>query len=369
MIKQIHILIMASIFSFSLASEARTIWLAGNHHETMTIDSMYCAAIFSEKPSVCSTRPDTWQSGLNLEGINLGILTTKQAEKAVRYPDDPVSELSFKNPIGLIRWSWNMGVVGCSGKTSDITTGLRCSAHYGDFQFIHSMSSREGVEARVTKSKVMAWVKYLALIVENKMQIDGKQFIEQNHCDYWSNEKSEGNPIAEYMIPDGLDKFPCVVNKGKPWTVATMFAFNCKNKIVNCDVDLSQRNVRTKAIGSMLHLVQDSFSQGHALRGDCCNEVSNDKLAAYQCVEIKQFNVYQNQNKKRHKHADKAPVAGVSCGLSSPIDDPILSGANILWLIKNKESFVGDVISYFDQVVFKLENPSNTSSAGEGFYQ
>jgi hypothetical protein len=347
---------------------AKNIWLTGEYHEAMTWDSMYCAQISQTKPSVCPSRPDDWSEGIDLEKIQIGIFTLEQAEKAIRFPDDPVQELSFKNPIGLIRWSWNMGIVGCEGKTTGIQQGLRCSAHYGPFQFLHAMSGKEGVSAKETKEKIMAWSNYLARIIENDKQPDGIHFIDQPYCNYWSKQLSENNPIAAHMMPNGVQSFPCVVDEGPDWTVASMFGFYCKNKIINCDVDRTHENVKRKAIGALLHMIQDSYSQGHSLRGDCCDGKSKLELAKYQCEAISQFNSYAKQNKKRHGYADGEPFAGDSCSDTSEVHDPILAGAIVLWNIKNNnKTLISSITEYLDRYIFKLKDPAALSSAGSGF--
>ena len=365
---------LLTVFSLLLISTsqvyARAIWLAGEHHEAMTLDSMYCAEASEVEPLEFPQRPKKWEARLDLSKINLGVWTQELAEKSVRHPDDPVSELSFGNPVGLIRWSWNMGVVGCKGKQSDITTGLRCSTHYGDFQFMHAMGALEGSEASITKSKIMAWVRYLLLIIQNAPQQNGQSFIEQNYCEYWAGELKVGNPIADVMTPQGQDSFPCVVDKGESWSIASMFAFNCKLDIYTCDVDLSPLNVKSKALGSLLHLIQDSFSQGHALRGDCCDGVSDDDLAAYQCSEIKQFNAYQNHDEGRHTAADKEPFPGESCSEDSDVNDPVTSGAKLLWILKTSsasDESIARLVTYFDKNVFKLVTNPSPSNRGSGF--
>lgn len=364
------VLIVLALVVMPQFAIARTIWLAGNHHEVMMLDSMYCAEESSSLPVSCSERPAKWKGGLDLSKIDLGTFSQEQAEIAVRYPDDPVSELGFGNPVGLVRWGWNMGISACEGKNRDITTGLRCSTHYGDFQFMHAMSAKEGLKAEVTKYEINAWIRYLLLIIQNKTQPSGVSFIEQNYCEYWRKELQIGNPIAQVMVPQGMNAFPCVVKNGLPWTIASMFAFDCKTNIYLCDVDLSSKNIKRKAIGSILHLIQDSFSQGHALRGDCCEGVPDMDLAAYQCLEIKQFNVYQNQIKRRHKYADKKPFSGESCNGRSDIHDPIVSGASVLWVLKNSgasDESISDVMAYLDRSVFRLSVNSAPSSSGAGF--
>ncbi|VUD40416.1 hypothetical protein TDB9533_00203 [Thalassocella blandensis] len=368
--------VLLSLIFISQYAAARTIWLAGNHHETMTWDSMVCAQNSEVAPRRCHGRYNGEEVALDLTRIEMGVWTKKAAKKAVRFPDDPVSELSFANPIGLMRWSWNMGVVGCKGKAKHITTGLRCSAHYGSFQFMHAMSASEGVDAAVTKSEILAWVRYLLLVIQNETLNTGETFIEQSYCNYWAGQAEHGNPIADVMMPQGKIAFPCVVSRGEPWSIGSMFAFECKTNIYTCNVDLRPEKVKSKAIGSLLHLIQDSFSQGHALRGECCAGVPDKELAFYQCLEIKQFNAYKNQNKGRHKKADKKPVAGDSCkpehapGSESSVYDPITSGAWVLWQLKHKGDsgeITDKILNYFDQHIFSLAVDAGPSSQGEGF--
>jgi len=351
------------LLMFSVSTEARSIWLKGEFHEEMNLDSMYCAQASKAKPITCANRPKSWRKGIDLTSINIGTLSQEQLIKAVRFPDDPVKELSLTNPVGLIRWSWNMGIVGCKNKVNGLVQGLRCSSHYGPFQFLHAMSSENDIQAQETKAKIMAWIEYLTLIIENK-----NNFMTSNYCKHWTTEQEKQNPIAQFMIPEGENGFPCKLDSGAPWTISTPFAFHCKFKIVTCDVNLTERNIKSNAIGALLHVIQDSYTQGHAIRGDCCSDKSKVDIAKYQCLPIEQFNSYQNQNKDKHADADGEPSPGTSCKSNHNQHDPITAGATILWKIKHEKNNLPKSISnYLDANVFKLVDPKTLSSAGKGF--
>lgn len=348
---------------FSANTGARSIWLKGEYHEDMSLDSMYCAKISTIKPTSCTNRPNSWSDGIDLTNISIGVMSQEEMINAVRFPDDPVKELSFTNPIGLTRWLWNMGVVGCEGKSSGLLQGLRCSSHYGSFQFLHAMSSKNDIPAEETKAKIMAWIEHLALIIENQ-----DRFITSDYCNYWSSQQEKQNPIAKLMIPEGKNGFPCKLTSGNPWTIATPFAFHCKFRIVTCDVDLNEKNIKQNAIGALLHLIQDSYTQGHAIRGNCCRSESKIDIAKYQCLPIEQFNSYQNQNKDLHAIADSQPSSGASCLNNPRQHDPITAGAVILWMIKHQnKNLINSIPKYLNENVYQLINPKALSSAGEGF--
>ncbi|ORE89456.1 hypothetical protein ATO7_06235 [Oceanococcus atlanticus] len=352
-------------------AEARTLWvLGGRHHEAMTFDAMHCADSAQSAPAACVPRPEGWDVALDLSSVGLGVWSERAARNAVRWPDDPASELSLGNPMGFVRWSWNLVLGGCGGKGSTLTTGLRCSSHYGNLQYLHAMSASKGDRAEDTKEKMLAWTKYLLLVLQDAPQAGGGTFIEQNHCTYWASEQRQGNPIAEDMMPDGPTGFPCVVDKGEPWIVASLFAFYCTYNIYTCDVNLSEQTVKSRALGAILHLIQDSFTQGHALRGDCCMGVEDADLAAYQCAPIQQFNVYGLQNKGRHKAADKEPVAGESCRTVDMVHDPITSAARILWELKTRgvtDGAIDTVLDYVDTDILRLVEAPTPGDAGSGF--
>ena len=358
------LLLTALLLLASHGASARTIWLAGDHHEGLTFDAMYCASTAEAAPSACPERPDDWAPTLDLSAAAIGIWDEKRSERAVRFPDDPVSELSWLNPVGLARWGWNMLVSHCGDKTN-IIQGLRCSAHYGNFQFMHAMSPVAGIDADTTKAEILAWTRYLLEVIRDE---DG--FIAQNYCGYWASQATAGNPIAGVMTPEGPDAFPCVVQKGEPWSVGTMFAFDCKFNIYTCDVDLSPANVKSQALGALLHLIQDSYSQGHALRGDCCDGVLDAALAAYECDVIGQFNTYGPQNKKRHKKADGEPLPGASCVSPDVAHGPVVNAAYVLWTLQRApltDERIDALVSYFDTNVFALHAAASPSGPGAGF--
>jgi len=355
------IFLAAALVTMSLA-DARTIWFVGDHHEQLTYDAMYCADQLMPNEESCPPRPEDWKGEIDLSKVGLGKFTLAHAKNAVRYPDDPVRELRWWNLPGLVRWTWRIAVDACgsSDRIIDVKNGLRCSSHYGPLQFLHAMEEKENVEPEVTRNKMSAWITFALDVAQNKSNSEGVAFINQDYCSYWL---ASDSAIAEFMVPEA-DEFPCV-KKGDPWTLGTIFSFDCRFKISSCWTD-SDEQIRRRAIGAVLHLIQDSHSQGHSARGGCCGTTKTTDLAKFECAPIERFFVYKGQDRDRHTAADKAPIAGSSCNKTTEIHGPVLAAAHVLRMLSENVNR-NQIVDYLNNHVIKTHVEAGLSSSTIGF--
>jgi hypothetical protein len=355
-------------------------------HETLTLMASDCLqrAPRLTGPSICLPSPasvmgndDFKSTSVRLEG--LGVVSGKELADAVRWPDDPTREVGVRGISKfLVKMFWRQ----CEKNyTRGMKDGLLCSSHHGPLQFWHAMASKDDELTTETQSKMLAWAEFLYKVVVGEVNLS------DDYCDYWTkpNLNAEGRyDLARALAPDG--QFPCPKEKS-PWKIGTLFSMTCKNPFSSgvCDVSPDQRVARINALGALLHLVQDSYAQGHAARGLAETNESGKRIKAkYECLPISQFYTYGKQDGDKHGEADAPPEPGHSCAklptaaheLTAPgrtrlptiIDDPILASANVLWLVEH-EKRAAELIDYLNDRVFWLARHHQPRAAAGGCFE
>ena len=128
-------------------------------------------------------------------------------------------------------------IVGCQAgqvKGQGISQGNMLSrSHYGDLQFLHSMAVRDAMPAEETRGQILAWLEFAWKVSTGEIKATQK--------------------LAELVIPLMADRFSC-----SGWTVADLYILGRQDKLLPRLTDI--------AFGSVLHTVQDSFSNSHTQR-------------------------------------------------------------------------------------------------------
>ena len=184
----------------------------------------------------------------------------------------------------------------------------------------------------------------------------GRVGAEADYCEHFS----QGSAIDDLMKPnsfpfcspaDGMDSI------ANPWRVHTIFSMRCSNPLssANCTEftgDGGAEMARRNATGALLHMVQDSYSQAHAVRG--AKPEGNGFEARIECRKIKSFYNYNDQMDEgaEHSQADKRPRFDTSCFENGSIADPVTASAVLLWHIKNN-SDPAIVRGYLSEMVFR----------------
>lgn len=109
-------------------------------------------------------------------------------------------------------------------------------SHYGDLQFLHCMASKPGEEAEETKAKVMTWMEVMYKL---------------------ANGEDEITPATE--IGDTKLKQFCPVHS-LPKSFMSLDYLLSKNSA------FQGLDIRRRALGSMFHVIQDSYAIGHTKR-------------------------------------------------------------------------------------------------------
>jgi hypothetical protein len=285
---------------------------------------------------------------------------------AVRWPDDPTGEVRGRR-ISKTIFKFVAKMTGQCEKRYNrgMKDGLLCSSHYGPLQFWHAMASRADEPTEETQRKMLAWAGFLYEVAAG----DDK-FLRRNYCEYWRGQQGrEGKgELASVLAPE--DDFPCT-KEGPPWTISTLFSLTCRGarSSVTCDESLDPRDARLNALGALLHMVQDSYAQGHASRGSAELIPGTKRVKSkFECLPINQFYTYGAQNDKKHRQADAFPQPGQSCAnASTGVHDPVLASANVLWFVQQKKG-AKELTEYLEKRVFPLaEGRKSHAGAGELF--
>ena len=92
-----------------------------------------------------------------------------------------------------------------------------------------------------------------------------------------------------------------------------------------------EHEIRMSALGSILHLIQDSYSKSHTNRG------GSETHPEVVCNEVEKFWSYRDQDAALHGESDKWPSFDSSCQTtnSDKTLDPITAAAQLIWLHAN----------------------------------
>ncbi|KAF4965852.1 hypothetical protein FSARC_6372 [Fusarium sarcochroum] len=154
-------------------------------------------------------------------------------------------------------------------------------SHYGDLQFLHCMASNRGEDPDETKEKVMVWMEVMYKLATGEDGI---------------------NPDME-VSKTKLTKF-CPVRSLPPQYLSLAYFLAKTSQFEGLDI-------RRRALGSMFHVIQDSYAIGHTRR-ELINEkdkISDDPLKFRQGATdrwgpIINFHTYFGQDGDSHSHYD-----------------------------------------------------------------
>lgn len=157
-----------------------------------------------------------------------------------------------------------------SGKTFGPGYAMIYRVHFGDLQYLHAMASQDGEMAEATRSKIMMWAEFTWGIATGALPRD--------------------RYLRELGIPELGTYFP--------GDQSATILFSLGNPRF--------QNYQTSevALGSLLHMVQDSFSNSHVTRADSLGGECDGMPGVLQPGVILQFHSYAHQNHKTHDSAD-----------------------------------------------------------------
>ncbi|HYG47183.1 MAG TPA: hypothetical protein VD846_04490 [Allosphingosinicella sp.] len=323
-------------------------------HESMTAVAEDCLRrAAGDQPSRC------WRSSKELAARSKSNRGERYSDiqKASRWSDDPTRQ---DRRLSFLKIGYNI-VKGCpkwvdaSRRIED--AGLLCSSHFGRLQFLHAQAVDEDKSAADTYRRIMDWADFAFRVARDTRLDDGRRLLDMNYCS------------AVDLEPESLKQMMrCETGGYSEWTVSTFFALTCGNPLSSStcpepgDPDKGRRMARLAARGSLLHLVQDSFSQSHASRRIGSPLPHSGEPHGFEprvvCSYPTAYFNYKAQERDApggHKAADAPPRRDDSCDddprTAAPADpqtdDVVTASAMVLWHLEHgtRESFRQYLIS------------------------
>jgi hypothetical protein len=318
-------------------------------HEAMTLLAYDCY----EKPDACkggaaNTSADTLKKSGRLRDLVLGS----------EWNDDPDSLLR-QGVTKAVQWYALIKDAKLQSECKE-RPGPQCKdvkitqnpmmlyrSHFGDMQFIHCMATAGDEIAKTTKEKMMAWAKftYSIFIAENNLdKQDISSFAEISKMiskPGWTvGALFDPVPGGEWKPSLNPLKFGHYEPSGKPRT------WNMGDGI----------SVKYIALGSLLHMVQDSYSESHVLRELGCNPIARSK------GKIIVFRNYAGQKGDDHSIADVYPEWLKHGEL--PRGNAVWASAQLINFAFKKEPWK-NVETFLDTEVFPLSDPQAKPQPGD----
>lgn len=265
----------------------------------------------------------------------------------VRWPDDPPFLLNAKSPprikgcdVGVTLRSTSQplcwwGLFKDAGAQAKKKSNLKAPAfgpgdymlyrsHYGDLQFMHAMGAYDGETAGETVDRMKMWAEFLWGVA--------------------SGTTPAGTFIRDLGHSNLASYFPGDI------TAMNLFATG----IVEVRKDLDK-----VAMGALLHMVQDSFSQAHAERGQesgaQCGTTGFDKPG-----QIQRFRSYARQSSTLHDEADTPSALGLHTTQISPSAVDVSRAFLTMW---NEKKSWAEAGAFFD-CVFEPKDRKIEADAG-----
>lgn len=304
-------------------------------HEAITLNALDCTANPSDELS-CVTVSSVGKYRSLLYGV--------------RWPDDPPFVLNRRSPPRLSDCDVRVTLRSTSQpkcwldlfRAADKDAKQRLKAnpdapafglgeymlyrsHFGDLQFFHSMAAHEGEPASSTLQRMKMWTQFLWGIANQQLPRD--RFLRM------------------LDIPHLGGYFPGDI------TATNLLA----SGIVEVRKDLDQ-----VAMGALLHMVQDSFSQSHAARNPETGAVCEGLPRFSQPGSISGFYTYAGQEGSLHDHEDTHEALGLHTLQFSP--NVVDASRAFLGLWQSRAPWT-EAEKLFD-CVFRLDDPQTRASAG-----
>lgn len=214
-------------------------------------------------------------------------------------------------------------------------SNLLVRSHFGDLQFLHAMAIADGEAPEQTRRNVLAWAEFAWRTAIGEPRFDSQRM------------------VASLPIDGFAQRFR--FNQG--WRIQDLFALGDPS---------ARRDDRLQriALGSLLHVVQDSFAAGHTQRavpvpGSTCAG-RTDWPAPGPIVE---FHSYPHQDSRKHGRADQPDaLAAHLMGAQPNVIDVVRTLAE-LWRART----AWDDARPYLECVFMLTPDARPASPGDDY--
>ncbi len=220
--------------------------------------------------------------------------------KGVRWNDDPLGMATERPLIWLASYKHSC----LSRQKIAPDWDLLYRTHCGDMQFLHAMASSSRECAGDTISKILMWTEFAYQVASGKISKHWRfrsmsKFLEPESAKLFSSLLTMNGKRRTLWHPEILFTRVCtrVLSRG----VIIPGRRPTESKCIDTKDSSSPQLIQDIALGSLIHVLQDSFSGSHVLR-------ENSKQLGSSMVigvgKIIQFGNYRIQNSDLHEKAD-----------------------------------------------------------------
>lgn len=219
--------------------------------------------------------------------------------KGVRWNDNPL-DADNERPLETIMYFKESCRKLKSSKT-DARYDLLYRSHCGDMQFLHAMASKKTENAGATSELINMWAEFSYKVAAGDISKDilfenvGNK-LEKRSAELFNIKITDNGRRRMEWQPEWLFTFECNRNISTPTKKGGKTTLKCKDK----DNQFSEETIQNIALGSLLHMLQDSFSASHVLREISIVDASQTSKAG----RVKQFGMYNDQNANSHSTED-----------------------------------------------------------------
>ena len=286
--------------------------------------------------------------------------------RGVIWNDDPAVLMFDENPNDNWDFSWGIAwffdFERAAHASANNVANLTGRSHYWDMQFLHAMGATAGEDPQDTLAKILVWaeVMYRLSIGEGVAPTDVLSNI------------AVSRPFTVGGVPNSYDMSSFFDDQTDPTgseTIKQLLTRNtaCKSLIIG-----------RRAIGSLLHLVQDSYARGH-VRRTLTNP--NDLVAGTTDIfkpgtygkwgEVENFHCYRGQDSESHGKYDK-PQGGTPDPTNLSTFNSLLGARDAIeasikllnmWTANTPWEAAGGPKELLEGVIFKLSAGVSPSDA------
>lgn len=210
---------------------------------------------------------------------------------------------------------------------------LLVRSHFGDLQFLHAMANHDGESASVVRNRIITWAEFTWRTALGEFPLSTR--------------------VKDIPVPGIVEFFGT-----KGWSIQDLFALG--NPHVRRPDNMSEL-----AFGSLLHVIEDSFADGHVERAmpDGQEKCSETATGYTMPGKIKEFHSYVNQDSNRHGEEDARNA--FSTNWSGPRPNVVDVGRTL------NDYFVRHApwseVKPYIQCIFTLDTDARPASAGERY--
>ncbi|MYM30958.1 hypothetical protein GTP58_21710 [Duganella sp. CY15W] len=280
--------------------------------------------------------------------------------RGVFWNDDPEVLLFDDNKWD--NWDFSSGITwkkhfdAAAKAASNDLNNLTGRSHYWDLQFVHAMASAVGEDPKDTRAKILLWAEtmYKFAVGEGISASDTLKSIPVTSA-FGATTYSMNTFFTAASTPSETQTIGYLINRGTSYVTV---------------------NNGRRAIGSLLHLIQDSYAKGHVKRtllnpGDLlAGKTDQFKPGTYgKYGDVENFHCYKGQNHADHDKYDNFDASKLDTGKLETFNpltgsrDAIDQCMKLLDFWKTGTPYASGPKDLFENKIFRLSGGATPADA------